>query len=361
MRKLLAFTGAGVALLVGGTVTPVVPNDMTLLYSYQGPYLAQFIQDAPVQVSSSTPLQPAAPKEKRPIFSDDNGDGIISVSVFQGKDGKLKYVQIPETRYADMGKKDGVKQNPKETEFLTILEAVATPAKAAIAFDVASEAKDNSGSVSSITYSHTITGSNPILVVVSQAYSQTFSGATYNGTAMTLVSLARYSTSNVYGALWIMQAPPTGANNVVVTLNGTTAGNKQFAIHSMSYTGAAQTGQPDSFGTNTAEGSSVTTFTVTTTVVNSNTWLVGGASEEAGDIAAGSAGAGTTYRGAVQFNQWGADSNGTVATGARSLNWGRAGTGSANIEGIVVAICPVGGCAPPVPPAATPKSNVNWW
>lgn len=211
-----------------------------------------------------------------------------------------------------------------------------------IVFDAVSGAKDNSGAVTTLTWSHTCTGSNRILVVmgsVTSATPRTVTGITYNAVALTAV--ASTSAASVYSYMYYLLAPATGANNVVVTISGATDGsNKQFAATAQSYTGAKQSAQPDSSNTNALTSSTVTNFPVSTTVVLPNGWLVGVASEDAGDIAAGAAGANTIYRGASQFNAVGADSNGVVATGSRSLNWGRAGT-TGNLSGVVMSIAPL--------------------
>lgn len=213
----------------------------------------------------------------------------------------------------------------------------------AIAFDAVAGAKDSSGAVTSLTFSHTCTGSNRLLIVsgsVTSLTARTITGVTYAGTSMTFVITA--TASQVVSFMYILVNPTTGANNVVVTISGVTDGlNKQFNAISSSYTGCAQSGQPDSHGTNVLNGSTVTNFPVSTTVVASNCWLVGTASEDAGDIAAGAAGTGTTYRGVAEFNQIIADSNGTVGTGSQTLNWGRAGS-TGNISGIVISISAFG-------------------
>lgn len=212
-----------------------------------------------------------------------------------------------------------------------------------LAFDAVSAAKDNSGGVTSLTWSHTCTGSNRILLVggsVTSGTARTVTGITYNGVAMT--SIGTTTAGTVYGFLYYLIAPATGANNVVVTISGVTdGGNKQFDANAQSYTGAAQSAQPDSFNTNSLTASTVTNFPVTTTVVGSNCWLVGIASEDGGGIAASATpGANTTYRGALQFNMYGADSNAAIASGSRSLNWGRIPATSGNIVGVIASIAP---------------------
>lgn len=328
------------------------------------------------------------------------GNGVVSWAEFEQPNGQVTSIQIPDEQYERMGmatgENTGYNANPASTtakflrafqgtyeaqfaeeeyieqvsssspeikrtrvkdlgrpvwddidERVSILSALTPKAHAAIAFDASTGATDNSGLVTSITFSHTTgSGSDRYLVapvtINCAACGVTISSLTYNAVAATEVDeqVASDGTDSVRLSLYILAAPATGANNVVATISGTLNGSKQFAVNAQTYTGAAQTGQPDSTGNFTATGSSAASVTVSTTVVASNTWLVGGASENQGDIAAGAAGAGTTYRGSAQFNMYGADSNGTVGTGSQSLVWGRASTGGAEIVGIIISLAP---------------------
>lgn len=213
----------------------------------------------------------------------------------------------------------------------------------AIAFDAAAGAKDNSGSVTSLSWTHTTSGSNRLLFVgvsITTNNATTITGVTYNG-----VSLTQFDTvtaSPVTCAGFYLINPATGANTVQITLSGVLISNQQIGGVSQSYTGCQQSAQPDSHSHNSTSGTNPNPFTVSTTVVGANCWLVGAATEDQGAIAAGSAGSGTTYRGVVEFNMFGADSNATVGTGSQSLNWGRAGGINANVAGIVMSVTPFG-------------------
>lgn len=231
--------------------------------------------------------------------------------------------------------------------FSTLFFFAPIPASASsLAFDAAAGTQDNSGAVTSLSWSHTTTGSNRYLIVFctitrTNASSVDFSSATYNSVAMTQLKEATVTdggSNKVSVVAYGLAAPATGANTVQVNISGTLNGNQQFGCNSQSYTTVKQSGQPDSTGSNTLAGSSVTTFTVTDTVA-AQSWLTGAASEDAGDIAAGSAGSGTTYRGSARFNMWGADSNADVAAGSRTLNWGRGGT-AGDLVGVTVALLP---------------------
>ena len=110
----------------------------------------------------------------------------------------------------------------------------------ALAVDAASSSSDD-GTPSSLTWSHTCTGSDRGLVVgvTWVAASVTISSVTYNGVTMTSEGAV---TSTLSSALHLEQfsliAPDTGANNIVVTFSAAVAGVIGGGV---SYTGANQT------------------------------------------------------------------------------------------------------------------------
>lgn len=118
-------------------------------------------------------------------------------------------------------------------------------------------------------------------------------------------------------ALFYLIAPSTGANNVVVTMSGSTA--QRLVAVSCSYTGAAQSGQPDAQAS-VLENDSVTSKTVTMTTVANNCWMFGGI-DSGGTL---SAGANTTMRiqatGQVDDAVWCYDTNGPqTPSGSKSM------------------------------------------
>lgn len=131
----------------------------------------------------------------------------------------------------------------------------------AIAFDAAADGGlVNPGT--SLTWSHTCTGSNLILYVgVFGDFTDVITGATYNGVAMALVGSVR-APGDRFVYLFRLVGPSTGANNVVVSASGSVV----IAGQSVSYTGAAQSAQPDVNTTNTASATSPFNTSVTTTV-----------------------------------------------------------------------------------------------
>lgn len=161
------------------------------------------------------------------------------------------------------------------------------------------------------TWTHTCSGSNRILFVSCMAdTTDVVTGVTYNSVSMTLVGKKQMAaTNNRWLYLFYLIAPATGANTVSVNASSSVS----LQGTSTSYTGAAQGGQPDSSNTGTTNSS--TSFSLSTTVVNSSCWLVmASADNQAGE----SAGSGTTLRNSTNGNAI-SDSNGTVSTGSQSL------------------------------------------
>lgn len=187
----------------------------------------------------------------------------------------------------------------------------------------------------SLTWSHTVTGTDPVLFVgVQSDFSDNITGATYNAVAMTLVGKGA-GTSDRWAYLFVLPAAATGAHNVVVS--GSSA---YITGYSSSYTGGHQTTPIDSFSVTTT--GSADPLTGTTTVVAANCWLIGTGRSVVSPVAAG---ASTTARAQeTDFNSGGMyDSNGTVGTGSQSLQINPAGAGAGCL--IVASLAASGGAA----------------
>lgn len=221
---------------------------------------------------------------------------------------------------------------------LGVLLTLALPAQAAIAVDATGGPAFANNT--SVTWNHTTAGSDRIMIVyhmLPNSAGDTSTGCTYNSVAMTLIQKQAPGGSGLgYSYLYYLVAPATGTNSVVCSTSGTTTQEGG----STTYTGASQTGQPDSFSSNSSAGTE--TFTLTTTVVASNSWLVGVCGSNGGNITAGS---GTTLRtGApVGFQVRGVDSNGVVGTGSQSLACVNSGDPSTEWGGVIASIKEVGG------------------
>jgi hypothetical protein len=166
----------------------------------------------------------------------------------------------------------------------------------AIAFDAAASAKSTSTTVS---YTHTVTGSNTLLVVfVTNQNNGGLSSVTIGGNAMTLVdSQSDANITNVYAYYYV--GATTGT--VEVIRNTATA---TLYVSSTSYTGCKQSGIPDASSKGANTGSPMTG---SVTTVLDNCWTAMGAYGGNGGLTAGT---GSTER-AIQDGAAGHyDSNG---------------------------------------------------
>ena len=171
----------------------------------------------------------------------------------------------------------------------------------------------------------TVSGSNTFLHVFTIGdNTDTLSGISYNSIAMTFINKIQ-NNSDRWTYSYGQVAPTTGTNNITVS------GTSFNECGAMQYSGCAQTGQPDSSGTNVT-ASSGATFSVATTVVASNCWTSNGiyggvwTSELSGST--GRSITGHRLR----------DSNGTVGTGSQSLGF-NCNAGNL-ICGITISIAP---------------------
>ena len=89
-------------------------------------------------------------------------------------------------------------------------------AHAAIAFDAASSA--TGVGVSSLTWAHTTSGADRLLIVGVSFDTGTVTGVTYAGVPMTSVG---NTTTALKMHMWRLIAPATGANNIVVSFSNT--------------------------------------------------------------------------------------------------------------------------------------------
>lgn len=198
----------------------------------------------------------------------------------------------------------------------------------AIAFDATSE-----GTVGADpSWSHTCSGADRLLIVLTGRTTDVVAGVTYNGVAMTSITETTYPGSGYAGLqLWYLVAPSTGSNTIAVD----SGGNNGVSGFATSFTGVSQTSPIDSSNVNNnAVGTN--SLTVSTTVVGSGCWLVGGCSNNSGTGVGG--GTGTTVRNDNAFGVAMGDSNAIVGTGSQSLIFTFA---TSNLfRGIVASIAP---------------------
>ncbi|NOS67921.1 MAG: hypothetical protein HOO67_06210 [Candidatus Peribacteraceae bacterium] len=140
----------------------------------------------------------------------------------------------------------------------------------AIALDVSDTG--NVAAASSLTFSHTCTGSNLMLIVGAHAEDATTADRVVNSVTYAAVGMTKIDEQSVNGtntsSQWYLFGPATGANNVVITWAGTVAAGIGVAT---SLTGVAQQA-PEAFAKNSGTGSSPITVTVTTVTVDA--WVV---------------------------------------------------------------------------------------
>lgn len=326
MKKLLSKILIGSAVLGGGLAAPLIPQDMTLVMSYQDKPSQH--RDSSYTTATSTHADPFMQ------FKDDDHNDLISIAVFADSKGKLVYQQIPDSEYASMGKKDGYKNNPKKTELVSILGA--QKAKAAIAFDNATGANTIGSAATSLTYSKTNTGANLMLIVFVENANQAddITGITYNGVSLTQVRKRLTAVGNFPQYAYALQAPATSANNIVISWTT----SKQARSVALSYTGVNQSVTLDSTGDNQAPGGS-SPLTTTATTVADNSWLVTAAGIQRTPTASTgitfrtSAGSETAYKGA--------DSNSAITpAGNYNFDWTFATAGGPEIGVMYVTLAP---------------------
>ncbi len=137
----------------------------------------------------------------------------------------------------------------------------------AVAYDTSTKSGAWNNAESSVTWSHTCSGSDRVLVVAVTSYAKKTTGATYNGVAMTLVS-EEDQGATLRVSVFCLKNPASGANNVVVSLSGT----DYVRTSAVSFTGADQTTNPQSYIDYPYNVGDPATWTVTLETTG-NTWL----------------------------------------------------------------------------------------
>ncbi len=188
----------------------------------------------------------------------------------------------------------------------------------AIAFDNYAEPVSQSAATSQTFAYNTGTGANRILFVcttINVNASEAITGITYNGVAMTQVGKIGTNRGNASLTAWnyvyVLVNPASGSNNVVVSTSAT----RNFLTSCATYTGAAQTGQPDAHGTDTRYTSGTQMSQAVTTILD-NCWTFLYYSQ----VNTATAGTGTTIRSNSGDIEGVADSNGVIhPAGSTSL------------------------------------------
>ena len=194
-------------------------------------------------------------------------------------------------------------------------------AEAAIAFDATSESSCTSDALSPyvISWSHTVTGTNTLLVVGVSTANQdnTISSITYNSVALTLIRTDVNAGANL-SSLWYLVNPSTGANTITVTFGESISTAYAAAV---SLTEVNQSNPLDAENGTSADGADSITTTVTT--VADNAWLVDMVTKES---SVGPLVAGTNQTDRNQANCTTQDSgissvNGKTPAGGEAMDW----------------------------------------
>lgn len=181
----------------------------------------------------------------------------------------------------------------------------------AIAYDNSADLSI-SGPLSSMSGSYTVTGSNPIVFGWSGGAiggASTVTGFTYNSVGMTFANNVNVPSDRWWDC-YLLVGPATGSH----TLTANSSTSSIFFLGGSSYSGVAQTGQPDNTNTVTQTGGSAITGSIT--VSTANAWIAYFASLRGTTSTAVSPGVARTNTGNLQL----CDSNGTVSTGSNSVS-----------------------------------------
>jgi hypothetical protein len=192
-----------------------------------------------------------------------------------------------------------------------------------------------SGASTTATVNLAATGTDRIAFIFAFVDSTTQPTVTVGGssTGVTFIgsiNLTGNQTIHVYYYL----APPTSSTAYVCT-----QANAYIDLKVVTYTGASQTGVPDSYASKTGD---TTPLDLTTTVVASDCWLVSGGRNYSTGVIVPSTGTTERAHGTTNAILIG-DSNGAVGTGAQTMNWTNGGSG--NTGGIIVSFKPAGGAS----------------
>lgn len=220
----------------------------------------------------------------------------------------------------------------------------------AIAFDAATDGGNNGGSTTSITFSHTCTGSDRLLIVavIGDPTTDDVTGVTYNGVAMTQVGKQSPAIGYRWAYLYHLEAPASGANNVVIS-----AGSAHYLWGgAASYTGVNASGQPDQTATNSGTGPTLTT---SITTVADNCWMMLMEGSYDADTGHPAAGTGSTRRkNDASFGAWGLFDNNAAITPAGANSMQTVRTGPVGLSHVAASFAPA--TSPPPPP---PAANYN--
>lgn len=254
---------------LGIGAAPIIPSEMELAYSYQ--YDTTQIVSEERAIATTSVEKVSQPKTE--TFSDADGNGVISVSVFTDRKGNVVETQIPDAKYQSMGERGGAKNNPTKTELTSVLDRVIPTTKAAVTRDTKSLTY-NGTAASSVTFSHDGgSGTDRLTAVVIQAIdlNKLVSSVTYNGTNLTKIDEVQRGGQARYLSQWYLAGSDTGSNNVVVSFSG---GNSRSIVGAVTLSGINQTNPLDDWDSfSDASADTTSPFSMTASVAGC--WPIG--------------------------------------------------------------------------------------
>jgi hypothetical protein len=204
---------------------------------------------------------------------------------------------------------------------------------AEIVFDSTSTTNVPPGA-SSTNFSHTVNGSQMILLVGINVAATTVSTVAYNGVQMTVIASQTYTSGQT--SLWYLVNPAGGIHDVVVTLVSSAGGIQAGAIS------LRRVDQTNPIEVSTKTTGSSTTPTASLTTVSDKAWVI--------DTVGHTIGPTTFTEGADQVERW--DRSAINSGGAGSSEGPVSPAGSVTMSWTIGTTGPWGLCAAAVKPAA---------
>lgn len=263
MKKILSILGITAIVLGAGSTVPIVPSEMKWVVSYEtimfdtadgdlatDEYAVAgegewYVRSAPknkAQFELTTNAKDIEGKKEVGIRAKKTPEnqactGCAYYSEFMGRDGQIERVLQQKKEYEDLKTVKNAPQ-PKKLEFKSLFAP--DEVNAAIAF-VATSSTGRVANSSGQSFSHTVSGTDPILFVFPSlndvtATDRDVTAATYNGDALTLYT--SQSSATIETHFLYRLAPDSGSNTVSLTYGGT---NSSANTSAMTLSGVRQT------------------------------------------------------------------------------------------------------------------------
>ena len=220
----------------------------------------------------------------------------------------------------------------------------------AIALDAATAVTGTTNTLAH-SFSHTvISNTNGILWVAAGSSNGDVASVTANGVNLTHVNSVNLQSTWV--SLWYLVAPSTGINAIVVNGNfGAITGG------AASFTGAKQTGIPDSHFENISQTGAVTSYSISTTTVADNCFLICSGRANGGATLTGGTNTTVTQPEVVAFGDFMMFSAGVIhPAGTGTLNCTSA---SQQFFGVIASFSPVTFTSSVLKVSSVPQANIS--